>query len=500
MAIKAGDPGLPAWANGVDASISGLSAGKLDVATAVTTYAPIWRDETAYYVNPVTGSDAAVGAAVTPLRTVGEAVKRAEESAQKRATAVTVNLVAGTYAERVRFSDFTPHNLNVTVKGPGVGGHPNVPTAIFTEGADVSANAFFNRNRNLTLTLQDLKFVGYRGTTSSSGLTNYTGTVFTINCHATQCYYGLSSQTGNLDVKGGILNDCGRLSGGTGTGAGVRSLQLNRHAIGTQNAGVLTLGPVFTNCQTGVFAQESSTGHVDWSTFEDCVNGVIVRVNARANCDGSSFKRSTVDITADSNGHVFVSDNVTFGTGADASTNRVIVRTGSGGALTTSRLLNAVEVAYGRSDAAVDGVYTAQTVTGTLVETDLYSKVVKAPFWNNGLAGSIAPSRLKIRAIGTLTGTAGTKAITMRLGGSLVAATFTATEVGTFLADALVLFVGPARQVMSLDARRHLGTGTRLSLTAAALDMTVDQTLRLTTTLANTADSVTVETVELSWA
>lgn len=458
-----------------------------------------WRDSTTYYVNPTTGVDTASGLISAPLLTVGEAVKRAEEVAQKRATSVTINLAAGTYTERVRFSDFTSQALNVIIKGPDVGGHPNVPTAIFSESANASAVAILNRNMNAVITLQDIKFVGYRGTTSSAGVVNFTGTLFTINCHAAQCYYGLSSQTGNLDVKGGILNDCGRLIGGTGTGAGIRSLMLNRHAIGTQNAGNLTFGPVFTNCQTGVFAQESATGHIDWSTFEDCDSGIIVRINSRANCDGSSFKRNTTDITTDSNGHVFVSSNVAFGTGADASSNTIIARTGSGGALTTDRLITGVEMAYGRQDSAIYGVYSTQTVTGTLTETEVMNRVFKAPLWNNGVVANVPPTRVKIRAVGTLTGTAGTKAITWRFGSLSSSAIFTATEVGTFVLTGELMFIGPARQVMSLEAKRHLGTSTRLGLASGALTMTADQTMSLGITLGSAADTVTVETVELSW-
>lgn len=455
-------------------------------------------ENTTYYVNPTTGSDTNDGSSGAPFATVGKAVELAEGVAQRRATAVTINLAAGTYAERVVFSDYTSQALNVTIAGPDVGGHPNVPTAVFTEGGSASAVAILSRNRNLRLTVKDVKFVGYRGTTSSSGVTVLTSHLWAVNVHASQCFYALSSQNGAIDVKGGIFDDCGRLPDTTGSGAAIRSLMLNRHSIGTQNAGSLALGPVFTSNRAGVWAQESSTGHVDWCTFEDNERGVLLRVSSRANADGSSFKRNFHAILADSNSHAFVSSNVTMGTGADANSNTVTLL--SGAESTSTAYIGSVDVSQSRTEQAVWGTYAAQTLTGTTAETDFLNRTLKAPHWNDYAVANYPPKRLRVRLVGTLTGTVGTKTIRLRVGTAQAGAVFSTSETGVFVLEGWCYFASPTRQVLTITTTRHLSASSRLANAVAALDMTADQTVRVTGALGDASDTVTVDVVEMFWA
>lgn len=447
------------------------------------------------YVDPVNGLDTNGGGAVAPYKTIGAAIERAEKGAQNADTAYVIHLAAGTYTERVTASLFTPYALNITIQGPEIA-HPATPMVVFTEGVGISAAAMKFENPNADFTVKYVKFVGYNGTTSSAGINSSQGRLFTVNVHAEYCFYGVSSIRGQIDVKGGIFDNCGRTNAGSGNGAGVRSMMLNRHAIGVQGAGNLASGPVFKNCRYGFYAQENSTGHVDWCTFTDNETAVVLRVASRANVDGSSFERSLTDIAADGNSHAFISDAVTFGTGANKSSEGVRVTAGS--ATTTQRAVTGVDTAYTRSERVLAGEYSTNTVTGTVATVNVASWALKAPWWNDTRRISNTPvKRVKVRAVGTLTGATGTKQVTMRMGGKTASLTFSATEEGAFVVEGVVMFTDPARQVMTLDGRRHLGDTPRVVVTTTNQDMSIDQDLLLQTTLASATDSVVWEYIEL---
>lgn len=450
------------------------------------------------YVDPVAGNN--TRDALTPataVRTVTAALRMVEDQAQQNDTVATIQLVAGTYTERVVSAQFTSRNVVATIKGAPTVGHPAVPTTVFTEGTSASAVAILSRNPNLVLTVQDVKFVGYRGTTSSGGITVLRASLFAINVHAQDCFYGLSGQHAVLDVKGGVFTNCGRMVDGTGNGAGIRSLMLNRHSIGTQNKGDLSAGPIFQSCVTGIFAQESSTGHADWCTFLDCDNGIIVRVNARVNCDGSYFARCGAAVVVDSNGHAFLSANVSFGTGADANIGTSVVNR-SGGNLTSTRFISGVEMAYSRGEQAGDGVYTRQTITGTTAVTDLWNRTLMAPFWGDDPFGNVPPDRVRFEAHGRVTGT-GAKELHLRLGAALVTLTIPGTEVGDFVFHGVIKFPEPDRQILAADVLVDGAVG-HVKTLAVDVDLTVDQVARVTGKLATAADSIVVEDIEMAWA
>lgn len=450
---------------------------------------------TTVYVNPASGLDTNAGTLAAPYRTVNKAIERAEYGAQNADTAFVIELAPGSYNERITSSDFTPFALNITIQGPFVP-HPATPLVVFTEGLGISAAAIKVENPNLDLTVNYVKFVGYNGTTSSAGINSAQGRLFTNNVHAELCFYGVSSVRGQIDVKGGIFDNCGRTNAGTGNGGGIRSLMLNRHSIGTQGAGNLNAGPIFRNCRYGVYAQESATGHIDWCTFEDNETGVVLRVNSRGNLDGSSFARNQTDVAADGGAHAYISDAVTFGTGVNKSGETIRLTAGSNA--TTSRAVDGSDLAYARGEYALEGTYTAQSVTGTTATTNVGEYILKAPWWNDTRRISGTPvKRLKLRAAGSMTGAAGTKQITLRMGSKTASVTFSATEEGTFVYEGVVLFAAPDRQVITIASARHLADTPRNTVTTTAQDMSIDQDLLLQVTLGSASDTVTFEYIEL---
>lgn len=404
-------------------------------------------------------------------------------------------LTAGTFPNRAALKAGLRSENPIEIKGASVGGYPNVPTTIISEGAGASANAVFITDGS-RIKVYDIKFTGFNGSTSSSGIKAANGSqAETSNCHFDSCYWGVSGEgRSRIIVPDGIFNNCGYLNGGGGTGAGVRSLQLNNHAIGIQNAGSQTNTAVFQSCYQAVLAQESSTGHVDWCTIQDCNSGIVVRVNARVNADGTSFKRNVADFRVDANGHVYITSNNVFGTGADESTNKVV--TASGGNVTNNTVINGVELAYGTIEKSVATQYLNQTYNPT-VSTAFYTATLKAPFWR-GTPTLITPiKKLYFRIYGTVNGTANNKRINVRLGSAVVGITYSATENGVFTADGYIYFTGPDAQYLFLNSERHLGTSARKSMVKGTNVMTSDITLTLEAQVDSAADSIQVDLIEL---
>ncbi|RCK68258.1 hypothetical protein DT076_16550 [Desertihabitans brevis] len=467
---------------------------------SVTFYpAPKKSQPNRLYVHPtsVNASDTNDGiTSITPFKTVQAAFNALVNYGPVLDGEWTIQLAAGIYDEAVR----VPENLRsvspVTMHGPDVGGHPNVPTARFSRGAG-AAYLGLRVYSPIELTVKDVKFSDYNGTSSSGGIGAANGAVVNaVNVHAFRCFYGLTSQGARLDAKGGIIEDCGRLPDGSGVGAGIRSLMLSRHSIGTQNAGTLALGPIIKGCRYGVYAQESSTGHVDYVTFEDNEDAVVLRVNSRANLTGSSFARNWRDVRADGNSHAFFFDPV-FGTGANESQVHLLSNTGAevtGAAYFTDR-----DPAYAVVPKTLQTMYPNQSIKATTT-TLIHRNELKAPFWRNISTGLTGGKTVRVRVIGELIGTAGTKRVNLRLGDSTPASiVFTAVETGPFEVVGTIFFRDIASQLIHCSGTRHLGTSVRHAVVPATEAMTADTWAQVDGQVENTADTLLIHAVELGW-
>lgn len=407
-----------------------------------------------------------------------------------------INVGVGTFA-RGRFpDDGLRSKYPIRVIGADVGGHPNVPTTLIKEGATQAAFGLFAQ-RSTNLYVKDIKFEDFNGSTSSAGISaSNRCNIEAVNCHFEDCYIGLSgTEWCELDVKGGIFNDCGYHNSVTAGGYGVRGLFHCKFSIGTQNAGVLTLGPVFTNNYIGVFGQELCTGHVDWCTFtSNNSSGIRLSIHSRVNCDGSSFTSNSTACWATDGSVVSASSNSVF----TGNTQNIIL--GGGSTSSASPVTQNYSGAYGRTDYAVYGSkapWTVNSLSATILATD----TIEAGMLSETYGSSVPPKKIGFRMFGTLAGTAGIKRIQMRLGATALAPiTFTAAETGTFQASGELIFRAPSSQVASVQGFRFGGTGSRCSITTATEVLNVDTAVNIEALVGDVADSIVVEYVELFYS
>lgn len=413
---------------------------------------------------------------------------------------------AGTYA-RVRFPDEgLPSHNPIEIAGPDVGGHPNVPTMIISEGSNgVSAVGVRTRERTETL-CRDIHFIGFNGTSSSAG---YDGGYYTmlasVNCHYTNCTWGVSGNSHNLiDVKGGVFDGNGFNSVGApySAGGGVRGLFNSKFEVGVQNAGNRDNGPIFRNNNFGVFAQEGCTGHVDWSTFED--NGTAIRTNilSRLNSDGSSFKRNNVALWGEESGIVFTSANNVFGTGDDANGINVVFNGGGGLTSMSTMFTTPATIAKKTTQKRILAEVIDQTIN-TPSATVFATLTLKGGMWKEKKSSVSAIKKIGFRMTGKLTGTNDIKRVSARFGSAApISLSFGASETGEFEANGHVIInVGTnfvADQLLMFKGYRHLGTSTRLGNLRLTETLDSDTNVQLEASVVNTSDSVTIYEYEFS--
>jgi len=410
-----------------------------------------------------------------------------------------IQLAAGTYA-RGRFSDEGLLSARpIEIRGPDVGGHPNVPTAVLSEGANgvVASGLVFRQYTRVKV--KDIKVVGWNGSSSAQGITagNYSE-IYTDNVHASNCTWGVSGGDHSLvDVKGGIFEGNGYQPNGVAytAGGGVRGLFHAKFAIGLQNAGTLSGGPIFRNNAYGVWAQEHNNGHLDWVTFED--NGTHVRLNilSRLNMDGSSLKRAeAVAVWAEAGSMVSVSNATVFGTGADA--NRInFLANGSSYVPPTSLLNNGILPAT--SARCVARVISNQTIN-SIAPTILRQLSLRGQLWRDGAASNSGMKSLRYRLYGTLGGTTGYKRIQSRFGSTPLSVTFTSSETGLFVLEGrLMLNTNPVgSQLQILEATRS-GAAMRIASGTTSEAMTADTVFNIEALVENVADSIFISAYEI---
>jgi hypothetical protein len=373
-----------------------------------------------------------------------------------------------------------------------VGGHPGVPTTIISDGAVFLLMEYKFAGR-VELIVKNIKITGYNGTTSSAGIyMSDTGSLTTQNVHTSGNYWGISGQKSSIECPDGIHENNGYLPDGSGNGGAIRSLQLNQHHVGIQNAGVRTNTAIIRNNKTGVFIQENSTGHVDWCTFSGNEDAILVNVNARANLDGCSFDGNTRAVRLIGNGHAYIPSTCVFtNNGAN------IIRT-SGSHITSPVLFDTIDPAYGTHDSHIATQYIGQTIQNA-TNTPFFTTYLKAPFWKD-VVNSVTPmKKLKFRIFGSLVGTANTKALTLRLGTDKASVTIPATDNGNFQYEGFIYFYDVNKQVIHLGGNTHLNSR-RMAKTISTVDMSADVKLTLEGQTADIADSVIIDLFEVSYA
>lgn len=469
--------------------------------------APTGTQSNTLYVGTSTASDTFDGINRScALRTTNKAIDILPNYGPVLGGNWTLLLDAGTYADRVTCPAGLDSVAPITITGPVVN-HPNVPTAVYTEGYNVGAVAFDFTDAKAAFIVSNIKFSGYNGTTSSAGIKSSSneGTVNLVNCHFTDNFWGATNQSGAMDIKGGIFTRNGflgdtantvPLASRNGNGGGYRGLMGSKHSIGLQDAGTLTNGPFFYGNRSGVFAQETCTGHSDYCTYEDNDFGLNINVNSRVNATGSSFKRNNIDIRAIGNSHIFIQDTV-FGAGADES--KIKISLAQGSQMTdANNLFTDISQSYNTVMRVMDTVFPAQSISSTS-PTAFYTATLGGLLWRDAINSIHERKRVVVKIYGELLGTSGTTTLTIRLGSGTANATFSASETGIFEAESTLFFTDTAKQFVTLRAARHLGTGGRYASTQMTNALTSATTLTAEAFVAVGTDSIRIDAVDMSW-
>jgi hypothetical protein len=215
-----------------------------------------------------------------------------------------VVLAAGTWNGTVhRHSHTTPSQNPVIIEGPNVGGHPNVPTAIFdgATGAVSSDWAIRATGQGVQVDVRNIKAQNYTGagTDSMGFLFDYGAVVYFDNLHGSGNSYSVFYAQG-----------CTTIRGGGGIWSSPRGALINGCHDVTIGYGAI---PVRLNsCATsGIEWSRGSEGHVDYCEFNDCGVGLDVIHNSRVHVMGCNFKRSAVSAVRTRTGGYYYNDLAT---------------------------------------------------------------------------------------------------------------------------------------------------------------------------------------------
>ena len=174
-----------------------------------------------------------------------------------------VRLAAGTYTSVFALSSLTTSEYPVEVRGPSVGGHPNVPTAIIDLSSSPSATAF-DSGGGSWLICRDIKVVN---ATSGQAFKVSRGVMRLVNCHTHNVRFAITYEHGAfMTVEGGVYD-----GNSIGDSYGVRGYYGSTHSI---EGASLAVAPQFKNYFCGLYLTEGCFGHLDFTQVADCTVGV----------------------------------------------------------------------------------------------------------------------------------------------------------------------------------------------------------------------------------
>lgn len=275
----------------------------------------ITRGTDTFYISPdlaqtnkiyvaTTGSDTNDGlTSAFPLGTIQKALNVIAEYAPVLPGRWQVVLAAGTYTETLVFDSLTRGEYPITISGPSVGGHPNVPTAIIQPASTANTILTFAEGRNWFL-LSDIKLTG--ATTGTALNLNGGVRVGLTNVHISGCLTGIVNQHGSmLTASGGIWTGRGKA---IANGLALFTTYSSTHAFsGTSSAN----GVQITSWERGVLVNEGGQGHLDGIQVSDCAQGLTFQRGGGA-CNTDNVAIDGCDVGVAANGPWF-NNGITFG-------------------------------------------------------------------------------------------------------------------------------------------------------------------------------------------
>lgn len=301
------------WPDGTYLTISSISN-----LHSVNHFGPgvIQRGANAFYVDPrgsqsntvfiaTTGNNASDGLSSSEPRLTFQSAFDAVANYGKPVLDGVWNIVAaaGTYTIASGQQTFsTPSKNRVVIRGPSVGGHPNVPTCIVDGGGNGAAydHGLASSGPGVSVEFREIKFQNF---TEASGNTRIglvgqnrcdflTTNVHTFSCSWTGIY---ATVTDRARIGGGIL-DANNLGA---YGAIIDTTECTLGYLG----GVSSNRPIIRNAvSAGIYWSTGSQGHADYCDVEDNGIGFLIAENARCDTVNLNFKRNTVAIRARTGG------------------------------------------------------------------------------------------------------------------------------------------------------------------------------------------------------
>lgn len=312
-----------------------------------------------------------------------------------------VQLAAGTYTEASVFPEGLRSNNFVLIKGPDVGGSPNVPIALIDRGGLSEERAFLFNLYSLAL-VEDVRFTNWDFNVESEAIRSQNLSFFVAkNVHCSNCQHGVvGKQLTNVDIEGGIYDNCF---------VGIRVFTNCTYTVGT-NAVPITI----SNCAlAGVRAQEFCAGHVDFTTVDNCNRGVDLTVGSRCSLISSDIRNNNTGVLARDGSNFFV-DGTDWNEGtANANGRKWDVRSYS--------VIEDI-TAEDRATRFMEGDSDGFNHTGTTNETTVFSTTIEGAFFTFvgrvlilelfGFTDGLGTKTFKAKAEGQIIGTVAIAATT----------------------------------------------------------------------------------------
>lgn len=382
-----------------------------------------------------------------------------------------VQLAAGTYPIGGTQGVLSTPSLNrVIVKGPDVGGSPNVPTAVldgaggaaYTHGLRSSGNGVLAEFRDI----KAINFTAGGGDTTRIGfVAENNADLLTTNVHATGAtwcgVYGFSAA--RLRVYGGILDGCR-------SGVIVNAVEATVGGAGVQQVYVRN------STESGIYWSRGSQGHVDYVTFEDNAIGLRIAENSRVDTVANTFKRNSYAIRAQTGGLWGEGGTPnTYGTGADVNPNGIQGLAFSGNSVELEGSAGWSRVAYDR---------TTRTLTGTTSLTTLTTPYTLPADRMTGAGKSC-----RVYSVGVFTAITAGSVMTVNFGGLAFSVTVpaAATNAAFELDVTLYEVAGGYRAIGRISQGLN---GTRFATATAGFTAGSAQAISIAATPANVADSI----------
>lgn len=234
------------------------------------------------------GSDSNDGlSSAEPIATVQKAFDTLKTYGPTLNGTWTLQLAAGTYNAAAQLVGLRSLN-NIIIRGPSVGGHPNVPTAVIDGSGITSSSAGWYFQFYVKASVYNVKFQNWDGSGVEYGVVaDGHCQLYLDNCHFYRCYYaGVSCDNlTQLRMLGGIVDDC--------TFFGVRLYSQSSASVGYTGTSIGSSTEI-KNCGTGIIGRVNCRVHVDYCNIHDCSNGIVSEYNTRTVVNYTKTENCTI--------------------------------------------------------------------------------------------------------------------------------------------------------------------------------------------------------------